>query len=111
MIAKVMVHAVDRPGAIENMKRVLSESVICGPPTNLDFLLGIIESSIFASGVTLTNFLENFHCDPAAIDVISPGVYTSIQDYPGRPQAGLGIPHAGPMDPLAAQSKHWIFSS
>ncbi|KAL1955971.1 hypothetical protein VTO42DRAFT_7871 [Malbranchea cinnamomea] len=103
MIAKIMVHASTRAEAMENMKKVLSQSVICGPPTNLDFLLGIIESEAFSSGVTLTNFLHSFKCDPAAIDVLSPGVYTSIQDYPGRPQAGMGIPHAGPMDPLAAQ--------
>lgn len=97
MIAKVMVHAANRPAAIENMKQVLSQSTICGPPTNLDFLLGIVESSTFASGVTLTNFLQDFTFNIAAIDVISPGVYTSVQDHPGRPQAGMGIPQAGPM--------------
>lgn len=82
---------------------MLSDSKICGPPTNLDFLLSIMESSTFDSGVTLTNFLENFEASPTAIDVISPGVYTSVQDYPGRPTAGMGIPHSGPMDPLAFQ--------
>ncbi|EED20897.1 urea amidolyase, putative [Talaromyces stipitatus ATCC 10500] len=103
MIAKVMVHASGRNEAIEKFGCVLSQSIICGPPTNLDFLHAIVQSAGFKSGHTLTNFLENFEYSPTAIDVISPGVYTTLQDFPGRPNAGQGIPHAGPMDPLAFQ--------
>ncbi|KAJ5168790.1 Allophanate hydrolase subunit 2 [Penicillium canariense] len=103
MIAKVMVHDSNRTAAIERLGDVLSHSTICGPPTNLDFLHAIINSSKFRAGHTLTNFLTDFEFTPAAIDVISPGVYTTVQDYPGRPTAGRGIPQAGPMDPLAFQ--------
>ncbi|KAJ5125043.1 uncharacterized protein N7515_008868 [Penicillium bovifimosum] len=101
MIAKVMVHDTNRTGAIEKLAEVLSHSTICGPPTNLEFLHSIVQSSRFKTGNTLTNFLNDFVFSPTAIDVISPGVYTTIQDYPGRPTAGRGIPQAGPMDPLA----------
>ncbi|CAI7585960.1 unnamed protein product [Penicillium glandicola] len=104
MIAKVMVHHFNRTGAIEKLGEVLSQSTICGPPTNLDFLHSIVQSSKFRTGQTLTNFLANFVFSPTAIDVISPGVYTTVQDYPGRPTAGRGIPQAGPMDPLAFQA-------
>lgn len=97
MIAKVMMHDSNRIAAIEKLGDVLSHSKICGPPTNLEFLNAIIQSNRFCTGHTLTNFLTDFEFTPAAIDVISPGVYTTIQDYPGRPTAGRGIPQAGPM--------------
>ena len=97
MIAKVMVHDSNRIAAIDKLGDVLSHSTICGPPTNLDFLHAIIHSTKFRGGHTLTNFLANFEFTPAAIDVISPGLYTTVQDYPGRPTAGRGIPQAGPM--------------
>ncbi|KAK4869321.1 hypothetical protein LT330_006321 [Penicillium expansum] len=103
MIAKVMVHDSNRAAAIEKLGDVLSQSTIYGPPTNLEFLNAIIHSNKFRTGHTLTNFLTDFEFTPAAIDVISPGLYTTIQDYPGRPTAGRGIPQAGPMDPLAFQ--------
>lgn len=97
MIAKLMVHDTNRTAAIEKLGDVLSHSTLCGPPTNLEFLHAIIDSSKFRSGHTLTNFLTDFEFTPAAIDVISPGVYTTVQDYPGRPTTGRGIPQAGPM--------------
>lgn len=88
MIAKVMVHDSNRTAAIEKLGEVLSCSKICGPPTNLQFLHAIVQSSAFGTGRTLTNFLTSFEFSPAAIDVISPGVYTTVQEYPGRPTAG-----------------------
>jgi hypothetical protein len=97
MIAKVMVHDSNRTAAIEKLGDVLSHSTICGPPTNLDFLHAIINSRKFRTGHTLTNFLTDFEFTPVAIDVVSPGLYTTVQDYPGRPTAGRGIPQAGPM--------------
>ena len=80
---------------------MLSSSRICGPPTNLEFLATIIEDEVFRTGSTLTSFLSDFKFEPAAIDVITAGAYTLIQDLPGRPSVGKGIPHAGPMDPIA----------
>ena len=97
MIAKVMVHDSNRAAAIAKLGDVLSHSKIRGPPTNLEFLNAIIQSNKFCKGHTLTNFLADFEFTPVAIDVISPGLYTTIQDYPGRPTAGRGIPQAGPM--------------
>lgn len=109
MIAKVMVHASDRTTTIQKLGNVLSKSIICGPPTNLDFLHAILESRTFRAGHTLTNFLNNFKFSPSAIDVISPGVYTTVQDNPGRPTAGRGIPQAGPMVRIASIVTHRSF--
>jgi urea carboxylase len=101
LLAKVMNHAKTRGAAIKGMELLLSRSVICGPPTNLDFLAAIIRDETFKSGHTLTSFLKSFNFQPGAIDVLAGGAYTLVQDLPGRPSVGKGIPHSGPMDPVA----------
>lgn len=103
LIAKVMFHADTRDAAIEGLRHLLRDSVICGPPTNLEFLAEIMEDPEFKKGNTLTSFLQSFKYHPPAIDVISAGAYTLIQDLPARPSVGRGIPHSGPMDPVSFQ--------
>ncbi|KAH3255526.1 hypothetical protein KXW23_009426 [Aspergillus fumigatus] len=101
LLAKVMYHSPDRQQTILGMREILKQSRICGPPTNLDFLVKILEEEAFVVGNTLTRFLDNFQYTPSAIDVISGGAYTLIEDWPGRPTIGRGFCHSGPMDPLA----------
>ncbi|GAB7366622.1 hypothetical protein MBLNU230_g8607t1 [Neophaeotheca triangularis] len=101
LIAKVINHAKTRTAAIKGMDLLLTRSRICGPPTNLDFLAAIVTDERYQSGHTLTSFLNDFDFVPHAIDVISPGAQTLVQDLPGRPAVGKGIPHAGAMDPVA----------
>jgi urea carboxylase len=103
LIAKAMIHCESRGEAITGMHKLLTQSSICGPPTNLEFLAGIIGDARFQAGNTMTSFLQDFNYAPHAIDVISAGAYTLIQDLPGRPTVGKGIPHSGPMDPMAFQ--------
>lgn len=103
LIAKAMVHSKSRNEAIAAMHGLLTSSLICGPPTNLEFLAEIIDDTRFKEGNTMTSFLRDFSYAPHAIDVISAGAYTLIQDLPGRPTVGKGIPHSGPMDPMAFQ--------
>ncbi|KAL9594051.1 MAG: hypothetical protein Q9219_007241 [cf. Caloplaca sp. 3 TL-2023] len=103
LLAKVMSHSQSRYGAVQAMHDMLSHSRLCGPPTNLDFLMAILQDKQFQRGNTMTKFLSEFEYAPSAIDVLSAGAYTTIQDYPGRPSMGRGFPHAGPMDPFAFQ--------
>ncbi|KAL9577546.1 MAG: hypothetical protein Q9212_006297, partial [Teloschistes hypoglaucus] len=103
LLAKAMYHGQSRYGTIQGMHETLAKSRICGPPTNLDFLASILKDSRFEAGNTMTKFLTEFDYSPSAIDVLSAGAYTTVQDYPGRPTMGRGFPHAGPMDPLAFQ--------
>ena len=103
LLAKLMFHSPTREMTIEGITELLTQSRICGPPTNLDFLAAIVKAPLFAAGATMTKFLSDFKYFPAAIDVIAGGAYTQVQDYPGRPTMGRGFPHAGPMDPLAFQ--------
>ena len=39
------------------------------------------------------------------MDVLVPGAYTTVQDYPARIGQGHGIPRSGPMDDVSARSK------
>jgi urea carboxylase len=98
-----MVHTESRQETISSMKTLLIESSISGPPTNLEFLANILDDSRFKDGKTMTSFLKDFSYTPHAIDVISAGAYTLVQDLPGRPTVGKGVPHSGPMDPIAFQ--------
>lgn len=101
LLGKIMQHSSTREQAIRDVIEVASGTVIQGPPNNLDFLLAILKSPEFESGNTMTAFLSKFKFAPAAIDVISGGAYTSVQDYPGRPTLGKGFGHAGPIDSIA----------
>ncbi|KAF1942278.1 hypothetical protein EJ02DRAFT_179337 [Clathrospora elynae] len=103
LIAKAMVHSRSREETIAAMRRLLTQSTISGPPTNLEFLAHILDDPRFQHGNTMTSFLQDFKYTPHAIDVISAGAYTLIQDLPGRPTVGKGVPHSGPMDPIALQ--------
>ncbi|EXJ89400.1 acetyl-CoA/propionyl-CoA carboxylase [Capronia epimyces CBS 606.96] len=103
MLAKVIQFASTRDEAIAALDTVLSRSDICGPVTNLGFLRSIIQQGRFKAGDTTTAFLSNFRYRPTAIDVISGGSQTLVQDFPGRPSVGHGFGHSGPMDPIAFQ--------
>ncbi|KAJ5659710.1 urea amidolyase [Penicillium longicatenatum] len=108
LLAKVMYHGQTRADAITGMNEVLRKSSVCGPPINLGFLLAIINNQKFKEGNTITKFLEKFVYTPNAIDVISGGSYTLVQDFPGRPTVGHGFGHAGPMDPIAFQTANLL---
>lgn len=58
MIAKIIVHGVNRNEAISKMKRALEETVIEGINTNIDFLLEIIKNKNFIRGNYDTSFIE-----------------------------------------------------
>ena len=58
MIAKIIVHGVNRNEAIAKMKRALEELVIDGVDTNRDFLFNIIKDPDFIRGNFDTSFIE-----------------------------------------------------
>lgn len=102
MLAKIIVHAQDREKAIARLQAVLRNSSLHGIETNLDYLQQILHSAAFQNGTYTTGFLNRFHYRAHSIDVLSPGVQTTIQDYPGRiGYWNVGVPPSGPMDSLA----------
>ena len=99
MLAKIIVAAADRPGAIAMLQAALDKTSISGIETNLDYLRAIAASDLLASGKVATTALRTFPFTPDVIEVIAPGAQSSVQELPGR--LGLwhvGVPPSGPMD-------------
>ncbi|OYW25092.1 MAG: urea carboxylase, partial [Hydrogenophilales bacterium 12-63-5] len=102
MVAKIIVKGRGRAEALEKMQGVLADTHVAGIETNLGYLEQIVRDSVFAEGRQTTRYLNAFHYRPATIDVIEPGVQSSIQDWPGRTGYwDVGVPPSGPMDALA----------
>jgi urea carboxylase len=102
LLAKVMVWGEDRTIAIANMAEALSSTRLGGVTTNLGLLKTIVAAPGYASGATTTKFLETLPFTPAAVEIIEPGLMTTVQDYPGRVAMwAVGVPPSGPMDALS----------
>lgn len=102
MLAKIIVHKPTRDQAISAMQHALDQTVMQGIETNREYLAQILNSAAFHQGQHNTRFLDGFRYHPHTVDVLSPGVQTTIQDYPGRlGYWQIGVPPSGPMDALA----------
>ena len=102
MLAKIIVKADDRAAALSKMQQALADTRIAGIECNLEYLRQILADSVFAEGRQTTRYLNAFRYRPATLDVIEPGVQSSIQDWPGRTGYwNVGVPPSGPMDHLA----------
>ena len=60
MISKLIAHAADRDGAIRKMRWALSEFIVEGVDTNIDFQLEIIKQPEFISGNYDIGFLNRY---------------------------------------------------
>ena len=102
MIAKLIVRGSDRADAISKLETALAETRLCGIATNLDYLRQIIAHDDFATGDFSTRYLDRFEFSPVQFEIVEPGTYTTIQDYPGRiGYWDVGVPPSGPMDDYA----------
>lgn len=109
MIAKIIVHGKDRTEALQLLQKALSETVISGVVTNLDYLRNVAASEMFRDVKMFTKALDSYVYHPRAIEITAPGSSTTIQDYPGR--VGLwhiGVPPSGPMDSYAFRAANHI---
>jgi acetyl-CoA carboxylase, biotin carboxylase subunit len=66
MIAKVIVHDVDRPAAIRRARRCLEEMVIEGPRTNIPFLRRIVTHPEYIRGDVDTGFVGRMLAERAS---------------------------------------------
>jgi urea carboxylase len=102
LVAKLLVHGDDRASAVDKLRQGLAATRLSGIETNLDYLRQILADSVFPEGRQLTRYLNDFQYRPTTVDVIEPGVQSTIQDYPGRlGYWSVGVPPSGPMDHLA----------
>ncbi|MBE7527532.1 MAG: urea carboxylase [Burkholderiales bacterium] len=109
MLAKIIVHADDRDQAIARLIAALGNTTLYGIETNLDYLGQVLSGAVFRSGQVSTQFLSGFHYQPHTLDVLSAGVQTTVQDYPGRTGYwNVGVPPSGPMDGLAFRLANYL---
>ena len=99
MLAKLIVTADTRDEALKKMEDALDATRLAGIETNLGYLRQVVRDPVFRTGKQVTRFLSTFAYHPATIDVLEPGVQTSVQDWPGRQGYwDVGVPPSGPMD-------------
>jgi len=102
LVAKLIVHGATRKQAITRMQRALAATRVAGIETNRAYLRQILDERVFRDGHQTTRFLSSLHYRPRTVEVIEPGVQTSVQDFPGRlGYWQIGVPPSGPMDALA----------
>ncbi|PCH34617.1 urea amidolyase [Wolfiporia cocos MD-104 SS10] len=100
LVCKLIVTGTNRQQAIDRLEVALAGCKVHGPPNNMAYLRAICQSEVFRAGNTMTTYLDTFNFVPRTMDVLSGGLETTVQDYPGR-RIGMGIPRGGPMDSLA----------
>lgn len=102
MIAKLIVKAETRQAALEALQQALAATQLQGITTNLDYLRQVIATEVFREGEVSTRFLDTFIPQASVVEVLQPGTFSSIQDYPGRlGYWHIGVPPSGPMDDYA----------
>ncbi len=102
MLAKLIVHGATRDEAQAKLAAALDATRLHGIETNLKWLRQIVSDSGFADCDISTRFLDRFTFHALAIEVVDPGTYTTVQDYPGRSGYwDVGVPPSGPMDDYA----------
>lgn len=112
MIAKIIVSASDRRKAIDRMMEMLAGTRVAGIETNLEYLRQIVADATFREGRQTTRTLGGFRFAPRTVDVIAPGVQTTVQDWPGRVgHWDVGVPPSGPMDGLALRLANRILDN
>jgi urea carboxylase len=102
MVAKIIAKGMTREDARDKLLAALAATELHGIETNLAYLRQVLADAVFAEGRQTTRYLNGFHYRAATIDVLEPGVQSSLQDWPGRSGYwDVGVPPSGPMDHLA----------
>ncbi len=112
MLAKLIVHGRDRADALARIQAALDATRIYGFETNLAYLRQIVADVTFTQGRQTTRYLNALAYHASTLDVIEPGVQTSLQDWPGRlGYWDVGVPPSGPMDALAHRAANRLLSN
>ncbi len=102
MLAKLIARGPNREAARRRLIAALQDSEVAGIETNRAYLAQVLATPDFVAGRQTTRMLNGFNYRPGTIDVIEPGVQSTIQDWPGRQGYwDVGVPPSGPMDALS----------
>jgi urea carboxylase len=105
MLAKIITHAAERPGATAALTAALAGTKIDGVATNLGLLRAAIAREDVVAATHSTSTLTGVTDPEPRIEVISPGTLTTIQDWPGRVGYWqVGVPPSGPMDEVSLRA-------
>jgi urea carboxylase len=102
LLAKLIVHGSDRDDALGRLGSALSATHLAGIETNVRYLQRLLETPELRRGELTTQSLKSLAFGSASVEVVSPGTFSILVDYPGRlGYWHVGLPPSGPMDPLA----------
>lgn len=99
LLGKVLVHAPTRKKAIAVLKSELGKTRVRGVVTNVEAVMQLCDNQAFADGIYDTKLLERMEVRSSLVEVVSPGLQSSLQDYPGREGYwSIGVSPSGAMD-------------
>ncbi|MGK9220548.1 MULTISPECIES: urea carboxylase [unclassified Microbacterium] len=102
MLAKVIVHADDRESAFDRLREALLATRIDGIVTGLGMLRALCDDPDIRAVRHDTGTLGEPDDPEPRIDVVLPGLMSTIQDLPGRIGLwSIGVPPSGPMDAVS----------
>ena len=102
LLAKVITAAPTREAARRALVDALSETVVHGVETNLQYLADAVDGDAFIAARHDTTTLGALRYRPATVEVVDGGAHTTVQAYPGRRGYWpVGVPPSGPMDDLS----------
>lgn len=102
LLAKVMAYGSTRAEARRKLCTALEETVLHGVETNREFLHQALGCKAFAEAEHDTGTLAGFGYRPHTLEVLAPGMQTTVQAWPGRMGYwNVGVPPSGPMDDLS----------
>ncbi|WP_029150909.1 urea carboxylase [Microbacterium indicum] len=105
MLAKIIAHTDTRDGAIDLLAGALDETRIDGIVTGRRLLRALCDLPAFRDNTHHTGTLRDEDLTVGIgprIDVLVPGLMTTVQDLPGRVGYwSVGVPPSGPMDSVS----------
>jgi acetyl/propionyl-CoA carboxylase alpha subunit len=117
MVAKLLVHAPDRPSAIQRMLRALDELRIEGFATNQAFHRALFAEPAFVKGDLSTRFLEEHdllgriakaeEAKAGSVRLEVAALVAALEAYPGGGLAGHHLRSTLPKPVAAARRRNW----
>lgn len=102
LLGKVLAWGRTRALALDAYRKALRSTVIRGVPTNVELLLQVASHPDFIAGSYTTALLDTFDVKSTTVEVVTPGLQSSLQDYPGRVGYwDIGVSPSGAMDAYA----------
>lgn len=99
LLGKLIVKADTREAALARLDAALARVRLRGIATNVEYLRQVVRDEGFVKACHTTRYLNGFRYLPRTIDVLQPGLQTTVQDWPGRRSYwDVGVPPSGPMD-------------